>query len=290
MPYLSALPVCIPACRFLICPIQSCLHVIWVNLFLLCDEVVPGDIFKIGNQSVSRMQPLVAPVLHEINAYVHYFFVPYRLLWDGWETFITGGADGADASTLPLWSPSVAPDVGSLWDHFGFPVGVVPTATSAPISFPLTAYNMIFNEYYRDETIQPPALLTSETLKPRNWEKDYFTSSLPWQQRGTAPALPIAGIAHAVWPANGTGTGVPMQSVYNGSWKPYDSATKGLLENNTIDLSTATTFNVADLRLAFQIQKWMERNARAGARYTESFYRLILACLLVMSVFSVPSI
>ena len=70
--------------------------------------------------------------------------------------------------------------------------------------------------------------------------------------------------------ANGTGTGVPMQSVYNGSWKPYDSATKGLLENNTIDLSTATTFNVADLRLAFQIQKWMERNARAGARYTES--------------------
>ena len=59
---------------------------------------------------------------------------------------------------------------------------------------------MIFNEYYRDETIQPPALLTSETLKPRNWEKDYFTSSLPWQQRGTAPALPIAGIAHAVWP------------------------------------------------------------------------------------------
>ena len=104
---------------------------------VMCDEVVPGDIFKIGNQSVIRMQPLVAPVLHEINAYVHYFFVPYRLLWDGWETFITGGADGADASTLPLWSPSVAPDVGSLWDHFGFPVGVVPTATSAPISFPL---------------------------------------------------------------------------------------------------------------------------------------------------------
>ena len=75
---------------------------------VMCDEVVPGDIFKIGNQSVIRMQPLVAPVLHEINAYVHYFFVPYRLLWDGWETFITGGADGADASTLPLWSPSFA--------------------------------------------------------------------------------------------------------------------------------------------------------------------------------------
>ena len=55
---------------------------------VMCDEVVPGDIFKIGNQSVIRMQPLVAPVLHEINAYVHYFFVPYRLLWDGWETLL----------------------------------------------------------------------------------------------------------------------------------------------------------------------------------------------------------
>ena len=239
---------------------------------VMCDEVVPGDIFKIGNQSVIRMQPLVAPVLHEINAYVHYFFVPYRLLWDGWETFITGGADGADASTLPLWSPSVAPDVGSLWDYFGFPVGVVPTATSAPISFPLTAYNMIFNEYYRDETIQPPALLTSETLKPRNWEKDYFTSSLPWQQRGVAPALPISGTGHATWPATWTsGSPFDLQAVYGtGMWQPYNSQTKSFLETNSIDLSTATTFNVSDLRLAFQIQKWMERNARAGARYTES--------------------
>ena len=239
---------------------------------VMCDEVVPGDIFKIGNQSVIRMQPLVAPVLHEINAYVHYFFVPYRLLWDGWETFITGGADGADASTLPLWSPSVAPDVGSLWDYFGFPVGVVPTATSAPISFPLTAYNMIFNEYYRDETIQPPALLTSETLKPRNWEKDYFTSSLPWQQRGIAPALPISGVTKAVWPTEvSTGTSFPvLGDSLSLVYKPRDNWSRGLLNNNTVDLSSASTFNVADLRLAFQIQKWMERNARAGARYTES--------------------
>ena len=202
-------------------------------------------------------------------------FCSYRLLWGGWETFITGGADGADASTLPLWSPSVAPDVGSLWDYFGFPVGVVPTATSAPISFPLTAYNMIFNEYYRDETIQPPALLTSETLKPRNWEKDYFTSSLPWQQRGVAPALPIGGVTKAIWPVvSSANTLFALQGDLNAGsppvYKPRDYNTKAMLESNTIDLSTASTFNVSDLRLAFQIQKWMERNARAGARYTES--------------------
>ena len=239
---------------------------------VMCDEVVPGDIFKIGNQSVIRMQPLVAPVLHEINAYVHYFFVPYRLLWDGWEDFITGGSNGQDASTLPLWQP---PDTsilheGSLWDYFGFNVDVVPTASSQPMVFPKNAYNMIFNEYYRDENLQPEVVLTQNNVLKRNWEKDYFTSSLPWQQRGIAPALPISGIGKAKWPAIGSGTPIPIQAVYAGSYQPYDIASKGLLENNTIDLSTATTFNVADLRLAFQIQKWMERNARAGARYTES--------------------
>ena len=104
---------------------------------VMCDEVVPGDIFKIGNQSVVRMQPLVAPVLHEVNCYVHYFFVPYRLLWSGWEDFITGGADGADASTIPTWVPTGNPVVGTLWDYFGFPTGVQPTASSAPIEFPV---------------------------------------------------------------------------------------------------------------------------------------------------------
>ena len=112
---------------------------------VMCDEVVPGDIFKIGNQSVIRMQPLVAPVLHEINAYVHYFFVPYRLLWDQWEDFITGGKDGQDVSTLPLWIPAVTPTVGSLWDYFGFNLES-PTATSAPLWFPLRAYNLVWDQ------------------------------------------------------------------------------------------------------------------------------------------------
>lgn len=246
---------------------------------VMCDEVVPGDIFKIGNQSVIRMQPLVAPVLHEINAYVHYFFVPYRLLWSGWEDFITGGSNGADASTLPLWSPGFAPSEGMIWDYFGFPTGVIPTASSAPVAFPLYAYNLIFNEYYRDENLQAESPLNGG-LKIRNWEKDYFTSSLPWQQRGIAPALPISGTTHAVFsPASfsySTST-YPVQlsgSLGNNAFFTGNSVAaanaKAALDSNTVDLSSATTFNVADLRLAFQIQKWMERNARAGARYTEA--------------------
>ena len=238
---------------------------------VMCDEVVPGDIFKIGNQSVIRMQPLVAPVLHEINAYVHYFFVPYRLLWDGWEDFITGGSDGANASTLPLWWPALAQSEGSLWDYLGFPTGVVTTATSAPVMFPLNAYNLIFNEYYRDENLQAESPLNATGLKTRNWEKDYFTSSLPWQQRGVAPALPISGVTKAIWPNAVPSGSFAMQGSYIApNYAPFNADTKALLQANTVDLSSATTFNVSDLRLAFQIQRWMERNARAGARYTES--------------------
>ena len=82
---------------------------------VMCDEVVPGDFFQIGNQAVIRFQPLVAPVLHEINMYVHYFFVPYRLLWDDWENFITRGVTGDYVVEIPQWTtPNTAQ--GTLWD------------------------------------------------------------------------------------------------------------------------------------------------------------------------------
>ena len=116
-----------------------------------CEEVVPGDFFKIGNQSVIRFQPLVAPVLHEINQYVHYFFVPYRLLWDDWEDFITGGVTGDLSPGIPRWTPTNNA-IGSLWDFLGFPTGVVPTG-ALPLDFPRRAYNFVYNEYYRDETL-----------------------------------------------------------------------------------------------------------------------------------------
>lgn len=270
---------------------------------VLCEEVVPGDIFKISNQIVLRFQPLVAPILHEVNVYVHYFFYPNRLAWDEWEDFITGGVDGDLEPTLPTWEPDpgVTNTIGSLWDYFGFPVGVDP-AGAYPVDFPRRAYNTIYNEYYIDQNFMTPVGIDNEDVLYRCWEKDYFTSALPWQQRGTAPALPITGTSFAEWSAditsvNGslawpavnnvtpsqsiqisTSTGVPANQ-YN----PYDANSKAGLEkgtptvdiddtdlnNNVVDLSSAVTFNVADLRLAFQIQKWMERNARAGARYTE---------------------
>ena len=72
---------------------------------VLCEEMVPGDLFKISNEIVVRLQPLVSPMLHAVDITTHYFFVPYRLLWDGWEDFITGGVNGTNASAIPRWDP-----------------------------------------------------------------------------------------------------------------------------------------------------------------------------------------
>lgn len=255
---------------------------------VMCDEVVPGDYWKIGNQAVIRFQPLVAPVLHEINMTTHYFFVPYRLLWNAktrelltetgdWEEYITGGVDGNNSDTLPTWNPSASgDDKGTLWDYLGFPVGVDP-AGAYPIDFPRRAYNLVYNEYYRDETLQTEVALTNEDILLRNWPKDYFTSALTNQQRGTAPALPISGTSSATWVSGDfdtSGGGASWTSQADGRAKlslgaSNQASALAFLNSNEVDLSSATTFDIADLRLAFQIQKWMERNARAGVRYTE---------------------
>ena len=247
---------------------------------VMCDEAVPGDYFKIGNQCVVRFQPLIAPIMHEVTMTVHYFFVPYRILWEEWEKFITGGVDGDDDTPLPVWdvTPITGNAVGSLWDFLGFPTDIVPDGAE-PLDFPRVAYNRIWNEYYRDETLQDEVAETNEAILLRNWKKDYFTSSLPWQQRGVAPALPISGISHAVWPsdsiylsAGGSSlnvlTGGAGNQLIVGNAQGVTNA-KAMFANNTVDLSAASTFDVSDLRTVVQIQKWMERNARSGVRYTE---------------------
>lgn len=253
---------------------------------VLCDEMVPGDFFQFGNEAVIRFQPLVAPILHEVNMYLHLFFVPYRILWDNagtdnWETFISGGVDGDETPILPRWEPTNTAQ-GSLWDYMGFPVGIDPDG-AYPIDMPRRAYNLVWNEYYRDESLQTEVALTNESILNRCWEKDYFTSSLLWQQRGTAPALPISGTTFADF-TNAVGgsqayadinsvlldfNGTPARNKIQTQSGLYNANLLTALNKNEVDLSSATTFDIADLRLAFQIQKWMERNARAGARYTE---------------------
>lgn len=251
----------------------------------MCDEVVPGDIFKIGNEVVIRFNPMVAPLLHEVTCRIDYFFVPYRLLWSDWESFITGGVDGLNNSVLPRWESDGSPGAGSLWDYLGFPPGIALSGNDAPMIFPLYAYNFIYNNYYRDENLITAYALTDGNIKARAWTKDYFTSSLPFQQRGIAPSFPISGTTHADFPASsfekdpnvGNNPLYVKASVYQkimidgaagGSTNQVDNI-RAALNSNTVNFASAVTFNMADLRLGGQVQRFMERNARSGVRYTE---------------------
>lgn len=244
-----------------------------------CDEMVPGDTFKIGADIAIRFQPLVSPVLHQITAFIHYFFVPYRLLWcaqtredlsesGDWMEFITGGEDGTNADTIPTWSPADSSSKGTLWDYMGMPLVADPDGY-LPIDFPRRAYNFVYNEWYRDEWITSKVAWTNDSIKKRMWQKaGYFESLLDSQQKGTAPALPITGTTQAVWPASSATNANNMQHD-NVNFVPSNAQVKSTLENNTVDLSSATTFDIADLRLTTQVQIWLERNARAGSRPRE---------------------
>ncbi len=240
---------------------------------ILSQDCIPGDVFSIANNVVLRMMPLTAPVLHRINLFVHYFFVPYRLLWDAgaddnWEDFISGGEDGADAGVIPTWDVTDVTE-GSLWDHLNMPMGITPHADNRPVSFPQSAYNMIYNEFYRDQNLVTPLVITTaEAIQKRAWSKDYFTGSLPWVLKGTPPSLPITGTGTALW---GAVTGANQSDMTQDAVAdvPFDANTKETLEANTIDLSSASTVDVGELRLTVQIQKWMEINARAGSRHVE---------------------
>ena len=263
-------------------------------------DCVPGDVFNLAAQDVVRFQPLTAPVLHRIDLKVRSFFVPYRLLWADFETFITGGASGSEAPVPPRFAPMSPADyaVGSLYDFFGFQPGQSPLGVQ-PLLFPWMAYNMIWNEYFRDETLDSPVVITDNMqLAKVRWSKDYFTSSLPWQQRGTPIALPvsISGDTFAWYQGYPVTGDDAITKIYDsvGQLQPIylnplaqdnafyikNPANGGgytnvnlinALNNNSINLSNAdiTSFDVADLRYAVQLQRFFERSARAGSRYTE---------------------
>ena len=144
------------------------------DLIPICaEEVVPGDKFVLGNEAVIRFQPLVAPILHDVRMYVHYFFVPYRILWnkelgdaDDWETFITGGQDGTDSSSIPRWNTIdgvyTESTIYTLWDYLGLPTDTDP-AGAYPIDLVRRAYYEIWNEYYRDQDLQTKIDITDQS-------------------------------------------------------------------------------------------------------------------------------
>ena len=167
------------------------------------DEVVPGDNFKVKSETLVRLSPMLAPIMHRVNVYVHYFFVPNRIIWEDWEDFITGGRLGTNADTVPSDRIRFIMNEDErkvLGDYLGLPnyESALNNSDIEVSQLPARAYQLIWNDYFRDQNVQSELEINNFTslddlykLRSRAWEKDYFTSSLPFPQRGEAVEVPL---------------------------------------------------------------------------------------------------
>ncbi len=263
---------------------------------IYCDEVLPGDTFNLRMTAFARMATPLFPVMDNSYLDTFFFFVPNRLIWSNWQKFMgqqTNPNDSISYLVPQQVSPSGGYPVGSLQDYMGLPtVGqVIAGKTVSHCAFWPRAYNLIWNEWFRDENLQNsvtvdigdgPDNVANYTLLRRGKRKDYFTSALPWAQKGTAVSIPLGTTA----PIFSDGT-VPTGKM--GTLGPFPVKTTS--SNNSLglyggpgtndlnltwsnsglyaDLSQATAATINQLRQSFQIQKLLERDARGGTRYTE---------------------
>lgn len=280
---------------------------------VMCLDCVPGDSFRIGCESLLRFLPLIAPVMHRFDVYVHYFFVPNRLIWKNWQYFMAGN----DASSFPgpflNWNETTA-GYGKLGDYLGLPpypsVYTGLGMTTGINAMPFAAYHMICDEYYMDENLgviyfgneatsgvaglygslvdgdNTTAFSTSGSgamfqLRRRAWQHDYFTSCLPFAQKGSSVDIPSLGTAQGVdlrVLRDVTGTATTIATTGGSGANPLSIG-----EVNTTDpdigadqlyalgedLNVLSTGTINDLRTAVKLQEYLELAARGGTRYTE---------------------
>lgn len=318
---------------------------------VLIDEVLPGDTIRMSVNYFARLATPIKPIMDNIYLDWFFFFVPNRLVWEHWQNFCFEQEDPDDTTDYVIPTVTAANNsdnayIGSLWDYFGLPVNTSGNLSGIS-ALPFRGVYLIWNEWFRDENLQksvkiqkgdanevlnsarsseqPSWVFTSETnivpglaCPPRGKRHDYFTSALPWTQKGPGVSIGLAGTAsivdpspvtgyfvaqsnadlgaaqlskdggvHAVYTGNGTlkyqggySTSIAGHSV-NGSGSATVTAQPGsswLSKSAYADLDSSSIFTINSLRTAFQMQKFYERLARGGSRYTEvlrSFFGVV---------------
>lgn len=256
----------------------------------LVDEILPGDHMRYEVTAYVRMSTPLFPLFDSQRVDTFFFFVPCRIIWENWVRFMGETDDPLDSIdfTIPQMPGEIGGyEVGSIYDHMGLPVAGMQVTVDAVAhsALPLRAYNLIWNQWFRDQNLQDSAVVNKDdgpdseadyALLRRAKSHDYFTSALPWPQKFTAPVV-IGNVSGIGTPTSTASANLANVRESGGSVVTYPFYHDVDVETTVMRMTAATAafpdvfaeVGINDLRQAFLVQQLLERDARGGTRYAE---------------------